>query len=77
MYSLSPVQWHSTTSAYDEEWTEDLFEMVLRKKSLDNVTLKDFGDAFGRTLTSVHTQPSKRTFGGCVQPLKLSPSSID
>ncbi|KAJ7831148.1 heme peroxidase [Mycena olivaceomarginata] len=57
-------RWHSTTSAYDEEWTEDLFEMVLRKKSLDNVTLKDFGDAFGRILTSVHTQPSKRTFGG-------------
>ncbi|KAJ7833862.1 heme peroxidase [Mycena olivaceomarginata] len=57
-------RWHSTTSAHDEEWTEDLFEMVLRKKSLDNVTLKDFGDAFGRILTSVHTQPSKRTFGG-------------
>ncbi|KAJ7827293.1 heme peroxidase [Mycena leptocephala] len=57
-------RWHSTTSAHDEKWTEDLFEMVLRKKSLDNVTLKDFGDAFGRILTSVHTQPSKRTFGG-------------
>ncbi|KAF7351921.1 Heme peroxidase [Mycena venus] len=57
-------RWHSTTSAHDEEWTEDLFEMVLRKKSLGNVTLEDFSDAFGRILTSVHTQPSKRTFGG-------------
>ncbi|KAF7336327.1 Heme peroxidase [Mycena venus] len=56
-------RWHSATSAHDEEWTEDLFEMVLRKKSLDSVTLRDFGDAFGRILTSVHTQPSRRTFG--------------
>ncbi|KAJ6451412.1 heme peroxidase [Mycena sanguinolenta] len=61
---LYRARWHSMTSAHDEEWTEDLFEMVLRKKSLDKVTLKDFEDAIGRILTSVHTQPSKRTFGG-------------
>ncbi|KAF8210021.1 heme peroxidase [Mycena galopus ATCC 62051] len=57
-------RWHSTTSAPDEEWTEDLFVMALGKRSLDNVTLKDFGNAFSHIITSVHAQPSKRTFGG-------------
>ncbi|KAJ6512310.1 heme peroxidase [Mycena vulgaris] len=57
-------RWHPTLSARDQQWTEDTFRRVFGNRPLDELTLKDFGPVFGRVLSSIDPDPSKRTFGG-------------
>ena len=57
------LQWHTTVSAADEKWTEDVFNKVFDGKPFDQLTLRDFGTQFIKILSDVDPDPSKRTFG--------------
>ncbi|KAJ7078001.1 heme peroxidase [Mycena belliarum] len=61
-------RWHPTLSAPDEKWTEDVFNGMFKNKPFDQLSVKDFGAAFGRTFSVIDPDPSKRTFGGHVGP---------
>ncbi|KAJ3760774.1 heme peroxidase [Lentinula raphanica] len=56
-------RWHATTSAVDEQWTNNLFKTIF-DKPLDQLTPTDFGGAFFKLLSQIDPDPSKRTFGG-------------
>ncbi|KAF9039702.1 heme peroxidase [Hymenopellis radicata] len=57
-------RWHPTLSAADQQWTEDVFNKVFNNKPFDQLTMQDFGVAFGQTFAAIDADPSKRTFGG-------------
>ncbi|KAJ7133385.1 heme peroxidase [Mycena epipterygia] len=57
-------RWHPTISAADEKWTEEVFNKVFNNKPFDQLTIKDFGAAFGQTFATIDPDPSKRTFAG-------------
>ncbi|KAJ3993518.1 heme peroxidase [Lentinula boryana] len=56
-------RWHATTSAADEQWTDDFFKTIFNKP-LDQLTPTDFGGAFFKLLSQIDPDPSKRTFAG-------------
>jgi hypothetical protein len=64
---LISSKWHPTLSARDQEWTEETLRKVFGERPLDELTLKEFGAAFVGVLTGIDSDPSKRTFGGCVR----------
>ncbi|KAJ6585690.1 heme peroxidase [Mycena capillaripes] len=57
-------RWHPTLSAADEKWTQNVFNKFFNNKPFDQLTMQDFGSAFGRTFAAIDPDPSKRTFGG-------------
>ncbi|KAJ7704765.1 heme peroxidase [Mycena rosella] len=57
-------RWHPTLSAADQKWTEDVFNKVFNNKPFDQLSVQDFGAAFGQTFAAIDPDPSKRTFGG-------------
>ncbi|KDQ18824.1 hypothetical protein BOTBODRAFT_28325 [Botryobasidium botryosum FD-172 SS1] len=50
-------RWHSTTSAEDETWTNDLFGELFDKKPWDQINTRDFVQAFGRLQAANGTDP--------------------
>ncbi|KAJ3865441.1 heme peroxidase [Lentinula novae-zelandiae] len=59
-------RWHATTSAADEQWTNDFFKSTFTKP-LDELTPTDFGGAFFKILAQLDPDPSKRTFSGLIR----------
>ncbi|KAF7326065.1 Heme peroxidase [Mycena kentingensis (nom. inval.)] len=57
-------RWHPTLSIEDEKWTEDVFSRAFNNKPFDQLTMQDFGMAFGRMMASVDKDPRKRSFAG-------------
>ncbi|KAJ7340010.1 heme peroxidase, partial [Mycena albidolilacea] len=57
-------RWHPTLSAHDQDWTEQTFQKVFGQKSLEELTLQEFGPALARVTAGIDPDPSKRTFGG-------------
>ncbi|KAJ7506939.1 heme peroxidase [Mycena galericulata] len=57
-------RWHPTLSAADEQWTETVFNKMFNNKPFDQLSIQDFGAAFGQTFAAINPDPSKRTFGG-------------
>ncbi|KAF8209473.1 heme peroxidase [Mycena galopus ATCC 62051] len=60
-------RWHPTLSAADQKWTEDVFNQVFNNKPFDQLTVQDFGAAFGQTFATIDPRPNDRTFAGLVR----------
>ncbi|KAF8579879.1 heme peroxidase [Ramaria rubella] len=56
-------RWHTTTSAADQTWTEEVFSRAFGGKPFDEITIQDFGASFMKILSQLDPDPSKRTFG--------------
>ncbi|KAF8516240.1 heme peroxidase [Gautieria morchelliformis] len=57
-------RWHTTTSAPDEAWTENVFKEAFKGKPFDQLTVPDMARTFAALMATVDPEPRKRTFGG-------------
>lgn len=63
MLNACRKQWHPTTSAEDEKWTEALFADI--GKPYDEMTVQDFGKKFVKEIFEAKAkEPKDRVFGG-------------